>query len=154
MDHQLIRQQLPTLVSGHVPSNARGFKFVIFDGEPKVSTMGFHIDPKPFEGKVIASTDEAIVVKTGRTQFMVLDRSRVTEEPDEGAKVQVEPYARRRFDGLRADTPEERTEYTHDGQPYKLQTFVLGSAPAKLPVPQPRCLELQQLIEQLETLPD
>ena len=73
MDHQLIRQQLPTLVSGHVPSNARGFKFVIFDGEPKVSTMGFHIDPKPFEGKVIASTDEAIVVKTGRTQFMVLD---------------------------------------------------------------------------------
>lgn len=84
---------------------------------------------------------------------MVLDRSRVTEEPDEGAKVQVEPYARRRFDGLRADTPEERTEYTHDGQPYKLQTFVLGSAPAKLPVPQPRCLELQQLIEQLETLP-
>lgn len=57
MDHQLIRQQLPTLVSGHVPSNARGFKFVIFDGEPKVSTMGFHIDPKPFEGKVIASTD-------------------------------------------------------------------------------------------------
>ena len=153
MDHQLIRQQLPTLVSGHVPSNARGFKFAIFDGEPKVSTMGFHIDPKPFEGKVIASTDEAIVVKTGRTQFMVLDRSRVTEEPDEGAKVQVEPYARRRFDGLRADTPEERTEYTHDGQPYKLQTFVLGSAPAKLPVPQPRCLELQQLIEQLETLP-
>ena len=54
MDHQLIRQQLPTLVSGHVPSNARGFKFVIFDGEPKVSTMGFHIDPKPFEGKVCA----------------------------------------------------------------------------------------------------
>ena len=45
MDHQLIRQQLPTLVSGHVPSNARGFKFAIFDGEPKISTMGFHIDP-------------------------------------------------------------------------------------------------------------
>ena len=38
MDHQLIRQQLPKLVAGHVPSNARNFKFVIFDGEPKVST--------------------------------------------------------------------------------------------------------------------
>lgn len=153
MDHQLVRQQLPTLVSGHVPSNARGFNFVIFDGEPKVSTMGFHIDPKPFEGKVVARTDDAIVVKTGRTQFMVLDRTLVTEEPEEGAKVQVEPYARRRFDGLRADTPEERTEYTSDGQPYTMQTFVLGSAPAKLPIPEPRCLELQQLIEQLETLP-
>lgn len=90
--------------------------------------------------------------RPGRTQFMVLDRSRVTENPTKVPGLQVEPYARRRFDGLRADTPEERTEYTHDGQPYKLQTFVLGSAPAKLPVPQPRCLELP-LIEQLETLP-
>ena len=153
MDHQLIRQQLPKLVAGHVPSNARNFKFVIFDGEPKVSTLGFHIDPKPFEGKVVARTDEAIVVKAGRTQFMVLDRALVSEEPDEGAKVQVAPYARRRFDGLRADTPEERTEYTSDGRPYKIQSLVLGSAPAKLPIPEPRCLELQQLIEQLETLP-
>ncbi|WP_434547549.1 GTPase [Pectobacterium brasiliense] len=75
------------------------------------------------------------------------------EDPDEGAKVQVEPYARHRFDGLRADTPEERTEYTADGKPYKLQTYVLGSAPAKLPIPQPRCTELQELIRQLEELP-
>ena len=85
--------------------NVRSFKFNIFDGQPKVSTLGFHIDPKPFEGKVIATTDEAIVVKTGRAEFAVLDKTLVTEVPDEGAKVQVEPYVRRRFDGLRADTP-------------------------------------------------
>jgi hypothetical protein len=65
MDTQAIRAQMPTLVRGHVPSNVRSFKFNIFDGQPKVSTLGFHIDPKPFEGKVIATTDEAIVVKTG-----------------------------------------------------------------------------------------
>ncbi|HRY89917.1 MAG TPA: GTPase, partial [Rubrivivax sp.] len=65
MDTQAIRAQMPTLVVGHVPSNVRSFKFNIFDGQPKVSTLGFHIDPKPFEGKVIATTDEAIVVKTG-----------------------------------------------------------------------------------------
>ncbi|WP_425595271.1 hypothetical protein [Pectobacterium versatile] len=67
--------------------------------------------------------------------------------------MQVEPYARHRFDGLRADTPEERTEYTADGKPYKLQTYVLGSAPARLPIPQPRSPELQELIRQLEELP-
>jgi hypothetical protein len=58
MDTQAIRAQMPTLVRGHVPSNIRTFKFNIFDGQPKVSTLGFHIDPKPFEGKVIATTDE------------------------------------------------------------------------------------------------
>ncbi|MBJ7223589.1 MULTISPECIES: GTPase [unclassified Brenneria] len=153
MDHQVIRNQMPLLVRGHVPSNARTFKYEIFDGQPKVSTMGFHIDPKPFDGKIIAKTEDAIIVKTGRIEFAVLDRCLVTEDPDEGAKVEVEPYARRRFDGLRADTPEERTEYTSDGQPYTLQTYVLGSAPAKLPIPQPRCPELQELITQLEELP-
>ena len=90
MDTQAIRAQMPTLVVGHVPSNVRSFKFNFFDGQPKVSTLGFHIDPKPFEGKVIATTDEAIVVKTGRAEFAVLDRTLVTEVPDEGAKVQYD----------------------------------------------------------------
>ncbi|MAY01981.1 MAG: GTPase [Gammaproteobacteria bacterium] len=153
MDTQSIRAQMPTLVSGHVPRNIRRFKFNIFDGQPKVSTLGFHIDPRPFEGKVIATTDEAIVVKTGRAEFAVLDRALVTAIPEEGAKVQVQPYTRRRFDGLRADTPEERTEYNGDGRPYVVTTHVLGSAPAKLPIPQPRCPELQELIDQLEQLP-
>jgi len=154
MDTQAIRAQMPTLVRGHVPSNVRTFKFNIFDGQPKVSTLGFHIDPKPFEGRVIAVTDEAIVVKTGRAEFAVLDRALVTEVPDEGAKVHVEPYARRRFDGQRADTPEEeQTEFTADGKPYTVQRFVLGSAPAKLPIPEVRCPELQALIQQMEQLP-
>ncbi|MDG9757868.1 GTPase [Pseudomonas chengduensis] len=153
MDTQAIRAQMPVLVAGHVPRNIRRFKFSIFDGQPKVSTLGFHIDPKPFEGKVIADTGEAIVVKTGRAEFAVLDRALVTEVPDEGTKVQVQPYVRRRFDGLRADTPEERTEYTTDGTPYTVKTHILGSAPAKLPLPQPRCPELQELINQLEQLP-
>ena len=150
MDTQAIRAQMPTLVVGHVPSNVRSFKFNIFDGQPKVSTLGFHIDPKPFEGKVIATTDEAIVVKTGRAEFAVLDRSLVTEVPDEGARVQVEPYVRRRFDGQRADTPEEHTEFTADGKPYTVQRFVLGSAPAKLPIPEPRSPELQAHNQKIE----
>ncbi|MBY4673886.1 GTPase [Burkholderia multivorans] len=153
MDTQAIRSQMPTLVHGHVPSNVRSFKFNIFDGQPKVSALGFHIDPKPFEGKVIARTGEAIVVKTGRAEFAVLDRSLVTAEPEEGTKVHVEPYARRRFDGLRADTPEACKEFTADGQPYTVKRYVLGSAPAKLPIPEPRCPELQALVQQLEQMP-
>lgn len=153
MDRSAIRSQMPTLVAGHIPRNLRSFKFRIFDGQPQESTLGFMIDPQPFDGKVVATTDEAVVVKTGRTEFAVLDRNLVSVVPDEGIKVHVTPYARRRFDGLRADTPEERTEYTSDGTPYIIKTHILGSAPAKLPIPEPQCLELSQLIQQLEQLP-
>ncbi|WJV25660.1 MULTISPECIES: GTPase [Pseudomonas] len=153
MDHDLIRSQMPALVSGHVPRNARSFTFAIYDGLPQLSMLGFRLDPKPFEGKVIASNDEAIVVKTGRTTFAVLNRDLVTEQPTEGSKVRVTPYARYRFDGQRADTPEEKVDYASDGTPYVIKTHVLGSAVAKLPVPKPECYELAALIEQLEQMP-
>lgn len=153
MDKQAIRSQLPALVAGHVPSNVRTFKFAVFDCEPSVSAMGFHIDPKPFEGKVIAKTAEAIIVKTGRADFAVLDRSLVTDDPDENTKVSVEPYVRRRFDGERADAPVEETQFTADGIPYKVRRCILGAAPAKLPVPEAGCPQLAELIQQMESLP-
>lgn len=153
MDRSTIRSQMPALIAGHLPRNARSFKFRFFDGEPQESALGFMIDPQPFDGMVVRTTDEAVVVKTGRTEFAVLDRHLVTTVPDEGTKVHVRPYARRRFDGLRADTPEERTEHTADGTPYTVKTHILGSAPAKLPIPSPQCPELGDLIQHLEQLP-
>lgn len=153
MDHCAIRSQLPALVANHIPSNARRFKFRIHDDQPALSTLGFPLDPKPFQGKVIAITDEAIVVKLARTEFAVLDRALVTVVPAIGAMVEVAPYARRRFDGLRVDTPDEETRHTADGMAYTTRSVVLGGNPVKLPVPEPRCPELADLIEQVEKLP-
>src|SRR3546814_2389408 len=73
-----------------------------------------------FDGKVVAANDDAIVVKLKPSEFAVLDPHLVTTVPSEGAKVHVQPYARRRFDGLRADTPEVITEKTADGVPYTI----------------------------------
>lgn len=153
MDRSAIRTQLPALVAGHVPRNVRSFKFRIFDGQPQESALGFVVDPRPFDGKIIATTAHAVIVKTGRAEFAVLDRDLVTTVPDDGVRVHVQPYARRRFDGLRADTPEERIEHAADGTPYTVTTHVLGSATAKVPVPEPQCPELHDLIGQLEQLP-
>jgi hypothetical protein len=153
MDRSLIKSMMPSLVAGHVPRNVRSFKYRVFDDQPQSSTLGFVIDPQPFDGKVVAATDDAIVVKLKPSEFAVLDPSLVTTVPAEGAKVHVQPYARRRFDGLRADTPEVITEETSDGTPYTITRHILGSAPAKLPIPTPQCMELGQLIEQLEEMP-
>ncbi|MBP0714242.1 GTPase [Burkholderia sola] len=153
MDRSLIKSLMPSFVAGHVPSNVRSFKYRVFDDQPQSSALGFAIDPEPFDGKVVAATSDAIVVKVSRAEFAVLDPSLITTVPNEGAKVHVHPYARRRFDGLRADTPEERTEYTADGTPFTVKMHILGSAPAKLPIPKPQCPELQALIQQLEEMP-
>ena len=153
MDRSLIKTLMPSLVAGHVPRNVRSIKYRVFDDQPQPSALGFAFDPQPFDGKVVAATDDAIVVKLKPSEFAVLDPNLVTAVPSEGAKVHVQPYARRRFDGLRADTPEERTEMTSDGVPYTITRHILGSAPAKLPIPTPQCMELGQLIEQLEEMP-
>jgi len=153
MNRSLLETQLPELVKPHVPRNARGFNYRVVDGLPQPSMLGIVFDPKPFDGKVVALTDEAIIVKTARTQFAVIDRELASIVPAEGAKVSVRPYARRRFDGLRADTPEERTEIDSDGTSHTVTSHIFGAAPARLPVPKPQCLELAQLIEQMESLP-
>ncbi|MFW7348440.1 MAG: GTPase [Pigmentiphaga sp.] len=153
MDRSLIKTLMPSLVADHVPRNVKGIKYRVYDDQPQSSTLGFAIDPKPFDGKVVAANDDAIVVKIKPSEFAVLDPHLVTTVPSEGAKVHVVPYARRRFDGLRADTPEEVTETAPDGRPYTITRHILGSAPAKLPIPSPQCQELGELIQQLEELP-
>jgi hypothetical protein len=155
MNRDTLRAQMPELVRNFVPKNCRGFDCRVFDGTPAQSAMGFFVDPKPFAGQVVVLTSEAVIVKNEgkRNQFAVLDRDLVTPVPEVGAKVEVAPYARRRFDGLRADAPKEETRVGSDGQPYVVQSYLRGDASAKLPIPEPRCSELRQLIEQLEESP-
>ncbi|QTB44321.1 GTPase [Burkholderia pseudomallei] len=153
MDHAALRTQLPALVGPFLPRNVRSFNYRIYDDQPAVSALGFVIDPQPFEGKVIAKTDLAIIVQTARAQFAVVARHLASHDPDEGTKVAVTPYARHHFDGTRLDAPVEETRQTADGQTYTVQSVILGGSTTKLPVPKPRCAELAELIEQLEQLP-
>ncbi|CAM8819888.1 GTPase [Burkholderia pseudomallei] len=153
MDHATLRTQLPALVGPFLPRNVQSFKYRIYDAQPAVSALGFAIDPKPFEGKVIAKTDHALIVQTARAQFAIVDRHLASHDPDEGARVAITPYARHHFDGTRLDAPVEETRHTEDGQPYTIRSVILGSATTKLPVPTPQCPELAALIEQLEQLP-
>ncbi|CAM8846141.1 GTPase [Burkholderia pseudomallei] len=153
MDHAALRTQLPTLIGPFLPRNMRSFRYRIYDNQPAVSALGLAIDPQPFEGKVIAKTDHAIIVQTARAQFAVVDRQLASNDPEEGAKVAITPYARHHFDGTRLDAPIEEVRQTTDGQTYTVQSVILGGSTTKLPVPMPRCVELAALIEQLEQLP-
>jgi hypothetical protein len=45
-----------------------------------------------WQDHIVAKTEQAIVVKTGRATFAVLNRNLVTEDPEEGVKMRVNPY--------------------------------------------------------------
>ena len=68
--------------------------------------------------------------------------------------VQVRALAAQQPDRvISVDGPPVQAAFTADGQPYTVKRLILGSAPAKLPIAEPQCPELQELIHQLEQLP-
>ena len=106
MDKDLLRTLLPALVSGHLPRGTRNFRYQVYDNTPLVSSFGIRVDPLPFQGTIIAKTDEAMLIKTGRISFAAVDRTLASLDPAEGTRVEVTPYARRRFDRFARRYPE------------------------------------------------
>ncbi|MCD9026809.1 GTPase [Luteimonas sp. BDR2-5] len=153
MNRETLRALLPSLVADHLPRNVGNIHYRVYDGHAHISPIGLHIDPQPFQGTVIAKTDEALIIKTGRISFAAVDRHLATEDPEPGTKVQVVPYARRDFSGERIDKPIEETQHMEDGRSYTVSTVVLGRRMIKLPLPEARCPELADLIHQVEELP-
>lgn len=152
MDQQAIRKTLSAIVATHIPRNCRKYYSRYYDSRPMVTALGIGVDPKPCEGKVIAITDEAVIVKSGRTNFEVVDLSLVSQVPDVGAKVIVTPYCRLDFNGERPDKPNRVEHKREDGTSCFTTTVVIGSPRVKLPLGDLICPYLVDLREQIETL--
>ncbi len=154
MNRESIRANLSTLVAHTLPKNARQFQCSVFDEQPLRNTFGLRIDPQPAEGSVVALTDEAFIIKTGRTRFVAVDRTLTTLCPAVGDKVRATPYIRRDFAGQRLDAPKQESRQTSDGQSYLMTTVTLGGNTLRIPLPAtPRCPYLADLVEQLEIMP-
>ena len=152
MNRNSVKDHLSNIVSTHVPKNSKGYKVRFYDAEPSVGMFGQKLDPKPFDGKVIALTEEAIFVKTGRIEFAVLDSTLASLVPVLGDQIAVTPYSRRDFNGDRLDKPREES-HVLNGVAYTTKTVILGGETTHLPVPAPTCPYLKDLIDQLENGP-
>lgn len=153
MDHSLIREQIRSLASNHLPRNSTQFKFKIYDEKRYAPARGYVMDPKPFEGKVIAVDTTAIFVKTARTEFAAIEKSLASRPVTVGSMVLVTPYARRRFDGKRADEPKDEVRQNPDGTTYITSTWVLGDVTVQIPLPKARGEQLARLTQHLESVP-
>src|SRR5579859_4639401 len=150
MNRSFVQERIRLLASDHMPRNATRYGCTIYDDK---STLSNFIDPEPFEGMVIDVNDVAIFIKTARAGFAAVDKALTNQQVSVGSKVLVTPYARRRFDGKRADTPKEELCRDSDGTEVIRKTWVLGDVTVRLPLPKARCAHLVRLIKHLETLP-
>lgn len=149
-----IKSKLSDIVRLHVPRNAKGYKFGFIDNKPAHNMLGFAVDPKPFTGKIVAYEEGGMIIKEGRKNlFKIVDMSLVTQSPPVQTEVEVIPYARRGFDGLRTDTPKEGSRTTlSDGSVMTSSIMKLGGEDVLIPLPEPQCHELRELKRQLEML--
>ncbi|NTV70052.1 MAG: GTPase [Azonexaceae bacterium] len=154
MNRETLRAGLTTLVAAAIPKNARQISCAYFDDQPQRNAFGLRVDPRPAEGRVVAITDEAFIIKTARTSFVAVDRVLATRCPSMGDKVRVTPYCRRDFFGERLDAPRQESWSGSDGQVHTMTVLTLGGKTACIPLPvTPTCPYLSDLKEQLENLP-
>jgi len=153
MNREALRANLGALVADSLPENTHSIDCTFFDGLPLRNTFAMRADPRPVEGRVVALTDEAIIVKTGLSAFAAIDRALATLCPSVGATVRVTPYFRRDFAGARLEAPRQGNWTDAQGQTQGMSVMAIGGHTTRIPLPaKPRCAYLADLVEQLEIL--
>ncbi|MBK7238030.1 MAG: hypothetical protein IPI02_21360 [Sterolibacteriaceae bacterium] len=141
-----------SVIGNHLSRTARRYSLAMYVGEASVSTtLGIRFDLRPVEGKVVAQSDEWILVKIGRAaEFFVAARDFVDVVPELGAVVRITPYARRGFDGRRLDAPREEL----CGNGVRISSFTLGENRSVLPIDKDalKSKHLRDMIVQVEEL--
>ncbi len=153
MDYDAVRISLPRIVRPYLPRGVSKYEFRFVESIPDYSAVGIRLDPPPFCGRVIAVTQDAIVVKTDRNRFDVIDRSVATLVPDVGDRVEVTPYGRHHFDGSRVGSITDADGTQPDGLSGLSRLIIFGGSITHFPVVAKRSSYLSELIRQLEHLP-
>jgi len=98
---------LRTVIHNHVGSNIRSYQWTTWTGEVTHNMLGGIRYLSPQEGKVVDENEHFLLVKTGPKDFNITLKSLLTELPAIGAKVRLQFYQLRRFDGTLADGSED-----------------------------------------------
>jgi hypothetical protein len=149
-DKNAAREWLQSIIGLHTAKNIRNYSFHILAGEAAVSKLGFQVDLKPAEGKVVDQNEDWLCVKTASNKFFIAIKTLLSSVPEIGSTVRITPYHRRRFDGKEVGAPDE----SHDGF-FTCQTFTLGDSNSRIPVDKKSLQSsfLLDLIGQIEKLP-
>lgn len=145
-DEQRARDWLKTNVRQFVPSNARQYHTMILTLSLAPNMLGMMVDRKALEGPVIHVEEAFSAVKTGRANFALIDNSILGAPLQEGSKVRVTPYQRRRFDGSTFLDPIS-VETRESGVTVK--QYHIGGCASEIPLPAPKSEYLLHMRELL-----
>lgn len=137
---------IQSVASENLPKNTRQYKWAYIDGGLGQNALGYSVDQKPLEGKVVYVDGEIVVLKHGaKAIFTAVDHLILPESSDftVGDKVRITPYARRRFDGTFLYEPVKNA----DGS----VTFHIGESVSHLPV-EKSTLSSQYLLDMIDLL--
>lgn len=101
------RDWLKNVVGNHVGKNIRRYEFATYLGEVRHNSLGGVGYLQPIEGTVVDASDLFTLVKTSANKFCVILSSLLSAPVDIGAKVSVQFYNLRRFNGSLADGSED-----------------------------------------------
>lgn len=148
-DHEeLAKSWLRSNVRANIPANARTYRSTTLSNRSCTSSMGFKTDHPDFIGTVIKSNPEFKVVKSGRTEFVIIDPTVLRAELHEGSKVSIIPYARRHFNGRRLTDPEP----VIDSSGVRMSVIKIGSSVSEIPVEKPKSKLGLHLLDNLQRM--
>lgn len=135
LKRQEVENELNELVSFHSPNKRKHYKFGIIDSRPFKTSLGYKLDPMPFQGQVVNYTETFMLVKIKPDVFRVVDLEVVNKRPAIGSEVLVMPYERRNFEGKRIDEPqvESISQITAEGKEVSIRRIKFGIELPTLP---------------------
>lgn len=158
IDKEALRARLRARASTFLPANARRYTAQFVTREPGVANemLGIPMDARPFTGRLIDLwEDGTLVARKGRELAfcVVAGDALATHDAAIGDEVVVWPYARRRFDGKRCDTPQIEERTGADGVTFRTSSVLLGGHDAQMPVKAEHSQYLGDMLEQIKKLP-
>jgi hypothetical protein len=139
---------LKTIVSQHLSARSVQYRWSTYLAEPNIGSFGFQVDLDAQEGKIVAQSDDFILMKTAPTKFFIALKTALASIPEIGSTCKITPYFRRRFDGRPLSAPDD--ERTEGG--VVITTFKLGERRSFLPFDKAsfQCPQLQGLARVVE----
>jgi hypothetical protein len=139
-----------TVARQHLGANIRRFTWNGYYGQKAIGALlGTQSDFKPVTGTAVAENDDFVLLKLSPNDFFGVSKGLLSEPVAVGSKVQVTPYARRRFDGqpLYAPTKVEQGEAG-----CTISTYIIGESKSYIPVDKESivCQELKDMIDVIE----
>lgn len=158
IDKESLRARLRARASTYLPANARRYTAQFVTRAPGVTNemLGIPMEARPFTGKLIDRwEDGTLVARKGRElAFCVVSGDALaTHDAAIGDEIVVLPYARRRFDGKRCDTPQIEERTGADGVTLRTSSILLGGHDAQMPVQAEHSQYLGDMLEQIKKLP-